>query len=103
MLLTRTKKSTASPEEQVRNTIQNFDTAVQTGDLPNSVALPAGTSATTTSIMTSTMEGGLPRVSAAKQYPVIAAIDQVVVNGDHAEANVTTFMAFDPQPARPGA
>lgn len=32
-----------------------------------------------------------------KQYPVIASIDQVVVNGAHAEANVTTFMAFDPQ------
>lgn len=37
------------------------------------------------------------RVSAAKQYPVIASIDQVVVNGQHAEANVTTFMAYDPQ------
>jgi len=33
----------------------------------------------------------------AKQYPVIANIDQVVVNGQHAEANVTTFMANDPQ------
>ena len=37
------------------------------------------------------------RVSAAKQYPVIASIDQVVVNGQHATANVTTFMANDPQ------
>jgi hypothetical protein len=36
------------------------------------------------------------RVSAAKQYPVIASIDQVVVNGQHAEANVTSFMAYDP-------
>ena len=38
-----------------------------------------------------------PRVAAAKQYPVVASIDQVVVNGDHAEANVTTFMAYEPQ------
>jgi hypothetical protein len=37
------------------------------------------------------------RIAAAKRYPVIASIDQVVVNGDHAEANVTTFMAYAPQ------
>ena len=37
------------------------------------------------------------RVAAAKQYPVVASIDQVVVNDDHAEANVTTFMAYAPQ------
>jgi hypothetical protein len=36
-------------------------------------------------------------VAAAKQYPVVASIDQVVINGDHAEANVTTFMAYAPQ------
>ena len=36
------------------------------------------------------------RVAAARQYPVVASVDQVVVNGAHAEANVTTFMAFDP-------
>jgi hypothetical protein len=28
---------------------------------------------------------------------VVASIDQVVVNGGHAEANVTTFMAYAPQ------
>jgi hypothetical protein len=37
------------------------------------------------------------RVAAAKQYPVVANIDQVVVNGKHAEANVTAFMAYAPQ------
>ena len=36
------------------------------------------------------------KVMAAKQYPVVASIDQVVVSGDHAEANVTSYMAFDP-------
>jgi hypothetical protein len=35
-------------------------------------------------------------VSAAKQYPVVASIDEIVVNGEHAEANVTSYMAFDP-------
>jgi hypothetical protein len=28
---------------------------------------------------------------------VVANIDQVVVNGNHAEANVTAFMAYAPQ------
>lgn len=37
------------------------------------------------------------RLAAAKQYPVIASIDQVHVDGDHAHANVTTFMAYAPQ------
>ena len=37
------------------------------------------------------------RVAAAKQYPVVADIDQVVVDGTHAEANVTAFMAYAPQ------
>ena len=36
------------------------------------------------------------KVSAARQYPVVASIDEVVVNGDHAEANVTSYMAYDP-------
>ena len=36
------------------------------------------------------------KISAAKQYPVVASVDDVVVNGDHAEANVTSYMAFDP-------
>ena len=26
----------------------------------------------------------------------VASVDDVVVNGDHAEANVTSYMAFDP-------
>ena len=36
------------------------------------------------------------RVAAARQYPPVASIDQVVVHETHAEANATTFMAFDP-------
>jgi flagellar basal body-associated protein FliL len=98
VLLTRTKHSKVSQEDQVRHTIQSFDIAVQTGDLTALRSITCGT----------TRDGYVEydehawaetyhRVSAAKQYPVIASIDQVVVNGQHAEANITTFMAYDPQ------
>jgi hypothetical protein len=98
VLLTRGKHSKISQEDQVRHTIQEFDIAVQTGDLTALRSITCGT----------TRDGYVDydehawqetyqRVSAAKQYPVIASIDQVVVNGQHAEANITTFMAYDPQ------
>jgi hypothetical protein len=96
--LTRGKHQKSSPEDQVRHTIQNFDVAVQRGDLTTLRGMTCG----------ATRDGYVDfdehawdetyhRVSAAKQYPVIASIDQVVVNGQHAEANITTFMAYDPQ------
>jgi hypothetical protein len=98
VLLTRHKHLKVSPEDQVRHTIQEFDIAVQRGDLTALRSITCGT----------TRDGYVDydehawqetyqRVSAAKQYPVIASIDQVVVNGQHAEANITTFMAYDPQ------
>ena len=98
VLLTRGKHLKVSEEDQVRHTIQQFDTAVQRGDLTTLRSITCGT----------TRDGYVDydehswaetyqRVSAAKQFPVIASIDQVVVNGQHAEANVTTFMAYDPQ------
>lgn len=98
VLLTRSKHAKVSQEEQVKQTIQNFDIAVQRGDLTALRSITCGT----------TRDGYVEydekawsetyqRVSAAKQYPVIASIDQVVVNGQHAEANITTFMAYDPQ------
>ena len=41
--------------------------------------------------------GGHPRPGGgAKLYPVTASIDQGIVDGDHAEANVTSFMADAP-------
>ncbi|QUR69547.1 hypothetical protein [Mycobacterium spongiae] len=98
VLLTRGKHSKVSQEDQVRHTIQNFDIAVQTGDL---TALRSITCGTTRDRYVHYDERAWAdtyrRVAAAKQYPVIASIDQVVVNGQHAEANVTTFMAYDPQ------
>lgn len=97
ILLTRDDTAAVSQEELVRNTIQSFDNAVQTGDLAKLRSITCG----------QTRDGYVSyddrawtethaRVSAAKQYPVVASVDQVVVNGDHAEANVTSFMAFDP-------
>lgn len=98
ILLTQNKQQKVSQEDQVKQTIQNFDGAIQRGDLTSLRSLTCG----------ATRDGYVDydekswaetyqRVSAAKQYPVVASIDQVVVNGQHAEANVTTFMAYDPQ------
>ncbi|OBI22011.1 hypothetical protein A5712_13930 [Mycobacterium sp. E2327] len=97
VLLTRGKHSKVSEEDQVRHTIQQYDIAVQRGDL---TALRTVTCGTVRDGYVDYDEHAwqetYQRVSAAKQYPVIASIDQVVVNGQHAEANITTFMAYDP-------
>jgi hypothetical protein len=97
VLLTRSKHSKVSEEDQVRHTIQQYDVAVQRGDL---TALRTVTCGTVRDGYVDYDEHAwqetYQRVSAAKQYPVIASIDQVVVNGQHAEANITTFMAYDP-------
>ena len=78
--LTHKASSKASQEELVRETIQEFDTAVQKGDLPKLRGITCGTTrddyvhypdkdwATT-----------YPRIAAAKQYPVVSSIDQVVM------------------------
>ncbi|AKS30790.1 hypothetical protein [Mycolicibacterium goodii] len=98
VLLTRDSSSAGSQEDRVRETIQSFDSAIQRGDL---AALRTITCGTTRDNYVNYDEKAWAethqRVAAAKQYPVVASIDQVIVNGDHAEANVTTFMAFAPQ------
>jgi hypothetical protein len=98
VLLTRGSEPTVSQEEKVRSTIQDYDTAIQKGDLATLRSITCG--ATRDSYVKYndrqwTETHG--RVAAAKQYPVVASVDQVVVNGEHAEANVTTFMAYAPQ------
>ncbi|MGV0714021.1 DUF4878 domain-containing protein [Mycolicibacterium sp. XJ662] len=98
VLLTRGSESRVSQEEQVRSTIQNFDIAIQNGDLATLRSITCG--ATRDSYVKYNDQAWAEthaRVAAAKQYPVVASIDEVVINGDHAEANVTTFMAFAPQ------
>ncbi len=98
VLLTRSKHSKVSQEDQVRHTIQSFDIAVQTGDLTTLRTITCGaTRDGYADYDEHAWEETYRRVSAAKQYPVVASIDQVVVNGGHAEANITTFMAYDPQ------
>ena len=98
VLLTRSRNAKVSQEDQVRRTIQNFDAAVQRGDLTALRGMTCGTSRDGyVDYDERAWQETYERVSAAKQYPVIANIDQVVVNGQHAEANVTTFMANDPQ------
>jgi hypothetical protein len=98
VLLTRSKHAKVSQEDQVRHTIQNFDVAIQRGDLTTLRTITCGTTRDGYADYDErAWEETYHRVSAAKQYPVIASIDQVVVNGQHAEANVTTFMAYDPQ------
>ncbi|MFZ1175780.1 MAG: hypothetical protein WAO15_05825 [Mycobacterium sp.] len=98
VLLTRGKHTKVSQEDQVRHTIQNFDVAIQRGDLTTLRTITCGTTRDGYADYNEhAWEESYRRVSAARQYPVIASIDQVVVNGQHAEANVTTFMAYDPQ------
>lgn len=97
VLLTRGKNSKVSEEDRVRHTIQQYDVAVQRGDLTALRTITCGNARDGyVDYDEHAWQETYQRVSAAKQYPVIASIDQVVVNGQHAEANITTFMAFDP-------
>jgi hypothetical protein len=99
VLMTRSnKRPNASQEDQVRSTIQNFDVAVQNGDLSTLRGITCGTMRDDyVNYDEREWNDTYRRVAAAKQYPVVANIDQVVVNGNHAEANVTAFMAYAPQ------
>jgi hypothetical protein len=99
VLLTRSnRKPSASQEDRVRSTIQSFDVAVQNGDLSTLRGITCGNMRDDyVNYDEREWNDTYHRVAAAKQYPVVANIDQVVVNGNHAEANVTAFMAYAPQ------
>ena len=87
-----------SPQDEVRQTIQDFDVAIQKGDLTQLRGITCGkTRDNYVNYPDKDWDTTHARVAAAKQYPVVASIDQVAVNGEHAEANVTTFMAYAPQ------
>lgn len=97
VLLTRGDSEKVSQEDLVRTAIQNFDTAVQNGDLAALRGITCGqTRDSYVRYDDAAWSDTHARVAAARQYPVVASIDEIVVNGDHAEANVTSFMAFDP-------
>ncbi len=96
--LTRDSRAKASQEERVRESISHFDIAVQNGDLPMLRSLTCGLDRDNyVNYNEQAWADTYRRIAAAKQYPVVASIDQVVVNGDHAEANVTAFMASAPE------
>ncbi len=97
-VLTRHSKPKASQEDQVRTTIHDFDVAVQTGNLAALRGITCGTARDGyLNYDEHDWQDTYRRVAAAKQFPVVASIDQVVVNGEHAEANVTAFLAYAPQ------
>jgi hypothetical protein len=97
LLLTRDNKAKVSQEDLVRSTIHTFDGAIQKGDLATLRGITCGETADSYNKYDDRKWDDIhARVAAAQQYPVVASIDEVVVNGDHAEANVTSFMAFDP-------
>ena len=96
--LTRESRAQASREEAVRTAIENFDLAIQEGNLAKLRTLTCGTVRDSyVNYNDDAWNDTYQRIAAAKQYPVVASIDEVVVSGDHAEANVTAFMAFAPQ------
>lgn len=98
LLLTRNSAPAVSQEEQVRSTIENYDAAIEKGDLSTLRSITCGTTAEAYNNLDDKRWADTHRrVAEAGRYPVVSSIDQVVVNGDHAEANVTTFMAFAPQ------
>lgn len=98
VLLTRDSQPKVSQEEMVRAAIEEFDTAIQNGDLATLRGITCGSKRDSyVKYDDKTWAEIHERVAAAKQYPVVASIDQVVINGDHAEANVTAFMAYAPQ------
>lgn len=96
--LTRDDRQAASQEERVRGTISNFDVAMQTGDLAALRSLTCGDIRDRyVNYDQKSWDDTYRRIAAAKQYPVVASIDEVVVNDGHAEANVTAFMAYEPR------
>jgi hypothetical protein len=97
LLLSRKDNAKASQQDLVRSTIHSFDGAIQKGDLATLRSITCGETADGYNKLDDRKWADThARVAAAQQYPVVASIDEVVVNGDHAEANVTSFMAFDP-------
>lgn len=96
--LTRDTRQAASQEEHVRSTIQSFDVAMQNGDLAALRSLTCGDIRDRyVNYDQKAWDETYQRIAAAKQYPVVASIDEVVVNDGQAEANVTAFMAYEPR------
>ena len=82
LLLTRDSDSKESQEQQVRSMIENFDVAVQKGESPATLrSITCGTTRDSyVNYDDRTWADTHARVAAAKQYPVVASIDQVVAD-----------------------
>lgn len=97
LFLWQRSSAAASRENQVRTAIETFDSAVRAGDLAMLRTLTCGqTRKNYDDYDQEAWSDTYAKVMAAKQYPVVASIDEVAVHGDHAEANVTAYMAYDP-------
>ena len=82
VLLTRDDTPKASQEDRVRTTIQNFDTAIQKGDLATLRSITCGETADSYIKYDDARWKDIhARVAAARQYPVVASIDQVAGSG----------------------
>lgn len=91
------KADREASQQAVRSTIENFDDALKEGDLATLRSVTCGKLHDTyVKYDDRTWTDTYSKVMAAKQYPVVASIDEVIVNGDRAEANVTSYMAFEP-------
>jgi hypothetical protein len=97
VLLTRNTSISVSQEDRVKEAIMRYDTAIEKGDLATLRGITCGETAESYNKYDEKRWADIHRrVAEAGQYPVIASVDQVVINGDHAEANVTAFVASDP-------
>jgi hypothetical protein len=95
VLLTRGDR-TAGAEAGVRSTIDSFDAAVQRGDLAALRSITCGTTADVYHTFDDRQWADTyARATAATPYPVVSAVDKIVVNGDHAQADVTSYTAFE--------
>lgn len=98
VVFTRSSAMRVSQQDQVRTTIETFDNAIRQGDLATLRSITCGqTRDSYVNYDDRSWSDTYSKVLAAKQYPVVASIDEVVVNGDRAEANVTSYMAYDPE------
>ena len=91
------KARKASQQQQVRAAITAFDEALAEGDLATLRTITCGqTRDAYVEYDDEEWTETYSKVMAAGQYPVVASIDEVVIDGDHAEANVTSYLAADP-------
>lgn len=102
VLLTRNSSSVTSThndqEDNVRAAIQSFDTAIQRGDLSALRSITCGTTKDNyVNYDQQAWDETQANIAESKQYQVVSSIDQVVITGDHALANVTTYVASTPQ------